>query len=199
MTTISQNGNTLYLDNEATNGSTSFSINSTSICNVSATGLSTTFRVPLGAASNPTPSDLNQIGCTYFLTGARTNLASSSAPINLTNTDTLPIGTYILVGGGTYGPTSTTAMTLTKTGIFFDTSSGIVDSTTNGTPYFASASFITGTSIVISGGVGNGIRMATTMLINLTSPTIIYINYYAQYTGGALHNPTFKLQITRIG
>jgi len=139
--------------------------------------------VPLGAASNPTPSDLNQIGCTYFLTGAKTNLASSTAPINLTNTGTLPIGTYILVGGCTYGPVSTITMTLVKTGLFFDTSSGIVDSTTNGTPYFASASFITGNSIVITGAVGNGIRMSTTMLINLTSPTIIYFNYYAQYTG----------------
>lgn len=197
MTTINQDGTGLYLDNNVAPGSCEFSINSTSACNVSINSIITPYRVPSGTASNPIRTELNQIGCTVFSTGSKTT-GSSADPINITNTSLLPIGVYMLIGGLTIAPSSG-SINVTKYGGFFDKSTGIVDSTTNGSPYFSSASYVFGNSMTIIGAGGGGIRHTTTMIINLTEPTSIFLNYYCQYANGQTHLSSFKLQITRIG
>jgi hypothetical protein len=197
MTTINQDGSGLYLDNTVENGSCLVSINSTPACNVSLYSIITPYRVPSGTASNPIQTEINQIGCTVFSSGTKIT-SSSAGPINITNTSLLPVGTYMLIGGLTTRPSSGT-INVTKYGCFFDKSADIVDSTTNGTPYFSSASYVFGNSMVIASTSGGGIRYTTTMIINLIEPTNIFLNYYCQYVNGQNHQSTFKLQITRIG
>jgi hypothetical protein len=199
MTTVNQQGPILYVNNQTINSTTSISVNSSQVCNMSSTGISNTYRIPSGLTANPS-NNINQIGCVIYTEGIRANVASSSSPYNMTNTGTLPIGSYILLGYLSIGPQNAVAMTVTKAGIFFDTSSGVVDSETNGTPYFASANIITGTNVYgIPGATGNGVRLTNTMIVNLTTPTIIYLNGYNQYSGTTNISGNWALQITRIG
>lgn len=205
MTTINQNGNILYIDNEETNATTSISINSSNICSMSATGISNTYRIPSGTSAVPT-SNVNQIGCVIYVNQTISSYAPSSAPRNLINTGELPIGSYIILGFFSCGPPAggaSSSFTITKLGLFFDTSpSAVVASATIGTPYFASANIMMSTSATRIIGIGtqsgDGLRMQNTMIINLTSPTTIYLNSYAESTTANLTS-NYSIQITRIG
>jgi len=203
MSTISQENNTLYLDNSVTNGSCSFFINSTEQCKINTTGISTSYRVPAGTTgSNPVISDIRHIGCTLFIPSSGRILSSSTDnPINLLDTGILPIGTYIIGGYLSILDTSAVAISVNKWGMFFDTSSALVSAATSGTPYFSSGSVINtdgSTSLTIA--VNGGIRMHNTMIINLTIPTIIYLNCYCKYTSGPQYIPYVegRCKITRI-
>ena len=199
MTTINQQGPTLYVDNQTTNGTTTMSVNSNQIFNINTTNITSTYRIPSGLTANPS-NDINQIGCVIYTEGSRIDVSSASIPYNMTNTGTLSIGSYILVGYCSIGPKASNTVSLTKVGIFFDTSSSVVNSATNGTAYFASANIIFGTNpYIIAGAVGNGIRISNMMIINLTTPTTIYLNCYNEYTGGGSVGGAWGLQITRIG
>lgn len=199
MTTINQQGPILYFDNEITNGTTTMSVNSNQVFNINATNITSTYRIPSGSNSNPI-NNINQIGCVIYTDGTRVDVSSASIPFNIANTGTLPIGSYILLGYCSIGPRGSNTVSLTKAGIFFDTSSAVVNSATNGTSYFASANIIAGTNpYIISGAVGNGIRVSNMMIINLTTPTTIYLNCYNEYTGGGNVGGVWGFQITRIG
>lgn len=205
MTTINQSGNILYIDNEEINATSSISINSTNICSMSATGISNTYRIPSGTSAVPI-SNINQIGCVIYIFKTIASYAPTSAPKNLINTGELPVGSYIILGFFSGGPTSgiSSATTITKLGLFFDTSpAAVVDSATIGTPYFASANIMmstSGTRIIGigTGSDGPGFRIQNTMIINLTTPTIIYLNAYAESTTATLTS-NYSIQITRIG
>ena len=147
--------------------------------------------------SNPT-TILSQIGGTAIYSATQQTLqAGTSLTVcrNLYSTASLVPGTYVLMGFIVFS--SYTVSALTGFGMAFNDVTATYN-TTVGSPYRVSMSCgtIGGSGTTVSTGTGF-VNLQTSMTINLTSATIIYLNYTMVSTGTFTTNG--QINVTRIG
>jgi len=114
----------------------------------------------------------------YNVSGSTSSTSVTTPFNNNAKTDLLPIGTYYLVGSVDVSFNS--AATVTSWGVFFDTSSNLSAANTLGSAYSISKNFVLNATTGITSATK--IKKQTTLVVNLTTPTIIYLNYYAKST-----------------
>ena len=146
------------------------------------------------AQASANPNSIDQCGgiAIYNQTGG-TSSTLVATPFNNVSTDLLSIGTYCLVGS--VDVSLNAVGTVTSWGVFFDTSSNLVSAASNGTVYSISRNYVLNATTGITSATR--IQKQTTLTVNLSAPTTIYLNYYARSSVGFTSSST--IVACRIG
>lgn len=160
---------------------------------VGSTGMVNYLPYTFGGASTANPTSIYQTGGISIYSGSNSTTSTSIAtPMNNVNTDVLPPGSYLL--SGSVDISMNTTSTISSWGVFFDTSSSLLTAATLGNAYSASRSYVLNTTASFS---AVRIQPHTSMAVNLTSPTTIYLNYYSRIASGFTANST--IVVARLG
>lgn len=193
--TLSQTNEALTIDNATPTTFVGKTVGGVSVnaLSVESTGMVNYLPYTSGGVSSANPTSISQTGGISIYSGSNSTTSTSIAtPMNNVNTDVLPPGSYFLTGS--VDISMNTPSTISSWGVFFDTSPSLSTAATLGNAYSASRSYVLNTT---SSFDARRIQPHTSMAVNLTSPTTIYLNYYSRIASGFTANST--IVVARLG